>query len=143
VCQPATVTGAVNVKRERPKRFYEASEQDLVDFAGEDPLGFELLRTQLAEAYAPDGLDEENCIYQMAKSLFLKRDLPTNRSQMKGVTEAETLDKFNDLLLANASESKIESALDSFEGELIARLRRGTREKIMIRPKNGLKPSSG
>jgi hypothetical protein len=119
-----TVTGKMSVKSKQTKRFYETSEQDLVDFAGEDPLGFELLRTQLAEAYAPDGLDEENCIYQMAKSLFLKRDLPTKRSRMKVVTEAETLNKFNDLLLANASESKIESALDSFRGELIDELRR-------------------
>jgi hypothetical protein len=107
------------------KRFYQVNSEDLADFVGEHPLEFEILRTRLAEAYAPDGLDEESCIYQMAKSLFLKRDLPTRRSRMKGVTEAETLDQFNDLLLANASESKLESALDSLEGELIAQLRRG------------------
>src|SRR5205814_1909214 len=35
VCQPATVTGAVNVKREQPKRLYEASAQDLLDLAAE------------------------------------------------------------------------------------------------------------
>jgi hypothetical protein len=112
------------MKRERAKRLYEASAQDLLDLAGEDPLGFELLRTQLAEAYAADGLDEEDCIYQMAKCLFLKRDLPTKRTRMKSFTEAETLDKFNDLLLANASESEIQSALDSFRGELIEQLRK-------------------
>jgi hypothetical protein len=112
------------VKREQRKRFYEVSAQDLVDFAGEDPLGFEFLRTQHAEAYAPDGLDEESCIYQMAKSLFLKRDLPTKRTRMKGFAEAETLDKFNDLLLAEASESEIQSALDSLRGVLIEFLRK-------------------
>ena len=112
------------MKRDRPKRLYEASAQDLLDLAGEDPLGFELLRTQLAEAYAPDGLDEEDCIYQMAKCLFLKQDLPTKHARMKSFTEAETLDKFNDLLLAKASESEIQSALDSFRGQLIELLRK-------------------
>jgi len=43
---------------------------------------------------------------------------------VKGPSEAQTLDQFNDLLLAEASEGKIESALDSFKGELIAELRR-------------------
>jgi len=119
-----TLAGEMSVKSKQTKRFYEVSDQDLVDFAAEDPLGFELLRTRLAESYAPEGLDEENCIYQMAKSLFLKRDLPTKRSRMKGPSEAQTLDQINDLLLAEASEGKIESALDSFKGELIAELRR-------------------
>jgi len=118
------------LKRERAKRLYEASAHDLLDLAGEDPLGFELLRTQLAEAYAADGLDEEDCIYQMAKCLFLKRDLPTKRTRMKSFTEAETLDKFNDLLLANASESEIQSALDSFRGELIEQLRKRCPRRI-------------
>jgi hypothetical protein len=112
------------VKRKQRKRFYEVSAQDLVDFAGEDPLGFEFLRTQHAEAYAPDGLDEESCVYQMTKSLFLKRDLPTKRTRMKGFAEAETLAKFNDLLLAEVSESEIQSALDSLRGVLIEFLRK-------------------
>ena len=43
---------------------------------------------------------------------------------MKAFAEAETLDKFNNLLLAEASESEIQSSLDSFRGVLIELLRK-------------------
>jgi hypothetical protein len=112
------------MKTEHTKRYYEVSGKDLVDFVLDDPHGFELLRTQLAEAYAPNGLDEEDCVYQMAKSLFLKRELPTKRSRMKGFTEAETVDQINYLLLTETSERKIQSGLDSLGGQSIEYLRK-------------------
>jgi hypothetical protein len=102
--------------QKRSKRPYECSQKDLVNFVGEDSLRFELVHTKLAEQYAPDGPDEEGCIYQMAKCLFLKRSLPTMRTQMEGYNETETLDRFNDLLLAGASGGQVEHALDALGG---------------------------
>jgi hypothetical protein len=103
-------------KQKRTKRTYECSDEDLVNFVGERSLEFETLRNSLAEQYAPDGPDEEGCIYQMAKRLFLKGSLPTMRTQMEGYNETETLDRFNDLLLAGASGGQVEHALDALGG---------------------------
>jgi hypothetical protein len=103
---------------------YECSNEDLANFVFEKSLEFESLRTKLAEQYAADGPDEEGCIYQMAKSLFLKGSLPTKRTQMEGYNEAVVLDGFNDLLLAKVSEDKIERELDALGGQSGPHLRR-------------------
>ena len=113
------------MSKPRPtKRAYECSSEDLANFVGEKSLEFESLRTELAEQYAADGPDEEGCIYQMAKSRFLKGSLPTMRTEMEGYNEAVALDGFNDLLLAEVSEGKIERELDALGGQSGPHLRR-------------------
>jgi hypothetical protein len=61
--------------QKRSKRPYECSQEDLVNFVGEDSLRFEVVHTKLAEQYAPDGPDEEDCIHQMAKCLLFDPSL--------------------------------------------------------------------
>src|SRR5437588_6837074 len=111
-------------KQKRTQRAYECSSEDLQNFVFEDSLQFELHHTKLAEAYTPDGPDEEDCVYQMAKCLLLKRSLPTKRTQMEGYNEVEALDLFNDLLLASASEGKVKNALDALGGQSGPHLRK-------------------
>ncbi len=50
----------------RTKRAYECSREDLKNFVFENSLDFELIHTRLAEQYAVDGPDEEDCVHQMA-----------------------------------------------------------------------------
>ena len=104
------------VNRKRTNRPYQPSNEDLVDLAIDDPLRFELILTKLAEQYAVDGPDEEDCVKQMAKCLLLKQRLPTKRTQMEGFTECEAIDQFNDLLLAKAGEEKVKLALKNLGG---------------------------
>jgi hypothetical protein len=111
------------MRQGKAKRFYEVTDEDLVDFVGEDPLGFESMRTRLAEKYAADGPDEEDCIYRMAKYQFLKRTLPTKRPQMEGYNEYVALDRFNDVLLSGAEESRIRLELDALGGRFGRHLR--------------------
>jgi hypothetical protein len=108
----------------RTKRAYECSREDLKNFVFENSLDFELIHTRLAEQYAVDGPDEEDCVHQMAKCLFLKRTLPTKRTQMEDYNEAEALDGFNDLLLAGASESRIKDKLNDLGGRSGPHLRK-------------------
>jgi hypothetical protein len=113
------------MSKPRPtKRAYQCSREDLANFVFKKSLEFEILRTKLAEQYAADGPDEEGCIYQLAKSLFLKGSLPTKRTQMEGYNEAVALDVFNDLLLAKLSGDKIERELDALGGQSGPHLRR-------------------
>jgi len=73
------------MKRTKAKRFYETSSKDLANFVGEDSMDFEVLHTRLAEQWVPDGPDEEDAVYTMAKSIFIKRFLPTKRTQENGL----------------------------------------------------------
>jgi hypothetical protein len=57
-------------------RVYESKDRAETEFAilpGENPLEFELLRTQLAEQYLPDGPIEEDLVLTIAKCISRKR----------------------------------------------------------------------
>jgi hypothetical protein len=112
------------VKQKRTNRPYQSSREDLVNLAIDDPLRFELVLTKLAEQYAVDGPDEEDCVEQMAKGLFLKRKLPTKRTRMEGYSECEVVDQFNDLLLAEAGEEEVKLAIKNLGGSSGQHLRK-------------------
>jgi hypothetical protein len=99
------------MKRTQAKRFYETSSKNLANFAGEDSVDFEVLHTRLAEQWVPDGPDEEHAVYTMAKCIFLKRFLPTKRTQENGLKPAEEFNRLAELLRAGASADEIQAAL--------------------------------
>jgi len=99
------------MKRTKAKRFYETSSKDLANFVGEDSMDFEVLHTRLAEQWVPDGPDEEDAVYTMAKSIFIKRFLPTKRTQENGLKTAEEFNRLAVLLMNSASAGEVQAAL--------------------------------
>jgi hypothetical protein len=116
------------MKPKKQRRTFEIRPEDLANIAAEEALEFEVLLTRHAEQYAPDGPDEEDCVYTMAKALWLKRFLPSKRTAAKRVDEGGLLLEFHDLLVEKGDEYEVMDRLyklpDQSRDHLLAKVKR-------------------